>query len=552
MQRESGILLSVSSLPSREGIGTLGAGAYAFVDAVAAVGFQVWQVLPLTPTREGNSPYSSIAAVALNPLFIDLYDLVKQGLLKEEEIVFKKTERVDYPEVQAVKDRLLRLAFSRFDASSPDFQAFIRDNEYKDYAAFATLSEHFENKDFRDWADGYNVYDPARTEAFLAAHRDEYLYRLFTQYVFLKQWHALKSYANEKGVKILGDMPIYVAMNSAETYMHPELFLLDDARRPSFVAGVPPDYFNEDGQMWGNPLYDWKYMRQTGYKWWRERIARELELFDYLRIDHFRGLDRFYAIKADAPDAKHGTWMQGPGAELFEGLLDLPIIAEDLGYIDDSLRAMLDKVGFPGMKVYEFGLDGDPWNEHKPANYAENVVAYTGTHDNMPLRGHLDSLGKEALAIAARDILVQAVVLDVSLRDLLSASDLSEGWGDLASLLTSSYPMDPVAYKAEKQARIDRIEREKAELFADLDPEALTRTAIRTLFASKARLAVVPAQDILGLGADSRMNTPALVDDGNWAWRLTEKELAEIARFPRTVADREIDLLFSIDQVEKN
>ena len=551
MQRESGILLAISSLPSEEGIGTLGEGAYAFVDAVAAAGFHVWQVLPLTPTREGNSPYSSIAATALNPLFIDLYDLVKQGLLSKGEISYRKTRKVDYIEVREVKERLLRLAFSRFDVSAPGFTAFVEKNDYKDYAVFATMLDRFGGKDFRDWEDGYNVYDPRKTEEFIAAHREEYLYRLFTQYVFLKEWKALKSYANGKGLKILGDMPIYVAMNSAETYMQPELFQFDEARRPSFIAGVPPDYFNEDGQMWGNPLYDWAYMRKTGYKWWRERIARELVLFDYLRIDHFRGLDRYYAIKADAADAKHGTWMDGPGAELFEGLLDSPIIAEDLGYIDDHLREMLRKVGFPGMKVYEFGLDGDPWNEHKPANYAENVVAYTGTHDNMPFRGHLDSLEKDAFAIAARDILVQAVALDVPLRDAVASSDLSEGWGDLALLLTSSYPLDPEAYKTERQARIDRIEGAKIDIFADLDPAALTRTAIRTLFFSKARLAIVPAQDILGLGADSRMNTPALVDEGNWGWRLTERELMEIARFPSVLADREISLLFSIEQCEE-
>ena len=528
MQRESGILLSVSSLPSREGIGTLGEGAYAFIDVIAAAGFRVWQVLPLTPTREGNSPYSSIAAVALNPLFIDLFDLVKQGLLQEDEIVYEKKSRVDYAEVREVKDRLLHLAFSRFDKDDPAFRAFVRDNVYKDYAAFATLLDHFGGRDFRDWEDGYDVYDPVKVDGFLSAHRDEYLYRLFTQFVFLRQWHALKAYANGKGVKILGDMPIYVAMNSAETYMHPELFMLDDARRPAFVAGVPPDYFNADGQMWGNPLYDWTYMRETGYSWWRDRIARELELFDCLRIDHFRGLDRFYAIKADATDAKHGTWMPGPSAELFEGLLDLPIIAEDLGYIDESLRAMLEKVGFPGMKVYEFGLDGDPWNEHKPANYKENVVAYTGTHDNMPLRGYLESLEGDAFSLAARDILVQAVVLDISLEDVLRASALPATWAELALLLTTPYSTDPAVKKPEKQARIDAIERAKVDIFSCLDVAALTRTAVRTLFASKARLAVVPAQDLLGLGADSRMNTPALVGDENWAWRLTREALGAL------------------------
>ena len=530
MEREAGILLSISSLPSEEGIGTLGKGAYDFVDAVAAAGFHVWQVLPLTPTREGNSPYSSVSATALNPLFIDLFDLVRQGLLQKWEIVYAKKAKVDYVEVREVKDRLLRTAFSRFDRKTPDFVSFVRHNEYKEYAAFAVLSDHFDGKDHRDWGEGFDRYDPKRTERFLAKHKEEYLYRLFTQYVFSKQWHALKTYADAAGVKILGDMPIYVAMNSAETYMHPELFLLEEDRRPSFVAGVPPDYFNEDGQMWGNPLYDWTYMRKSDYKWWRDRIARELERFDLLRIDHFRGLDRFYAVKADATDAKHGVWMDGPGADLFKGLTDLPVIAEDLGYVDDHLRAMMREVGFPGMKVYEFGLDGDPWNEHKPANYPKNVVAYVGTHDNMPLRGYLESLKGEAFLYAARDVTVQAIVLEVPLNDLFSWDDLPKEWKELALLLLSPYPEDEEEKKAEKQRRIDETERAALELFAMLDPAALTRTAVRTLLASKARLAVVSAQDLLALGADSRMNTPALVSEENWAWRLTKDQMQEISR----------------------
>ena len=422
--REAGILLAISSLPSREGIGTLGAGAYAFVDYLKASGVNVWQVLPLTPVREGNSPYSSIAAFALNPLYIDLYDLVKEGLLREGEIAFPQGEKVDYPAVSREKEKLLRLAFSRFDSKGADFIAFEKENEYRDYAVFATLLAHFEGKDFRDWTDGYDVYDEERTARFIEAHGEEYLYRTFTQYIFLRQWQRLKAYANAAGVKLFGDMPIYLAMNSAEVYMHPEMFMLGEDRRPRLIAGVPPDYFNEEGQLWGNPLYDWEAMKETGYAWWRARIRKELALFDYLRIDHFRGLDRFYAVEADATDAKHGKWLAGPSAALFEGMTDEPIIAEDLGYIDESLRAMLDKVGFPGMKVYEFGLDGDPWNEHKPANYKVNVVAYSGTHDNMPLRGYLDSLAEDAYGVAAKDILVQALVLGADLRALATLEDL--------------------------------------------------------------------------------------------------------------------------------
>ena len=512
MTREAGVLLAISSLPSREGIGTLGEGAYAFVDFLADAGFRVWQVLPLTPTREGNSPYSSVCENALNPLFIDLYRLVKAGLLREEEIAFASSEKVDYARIIPQKNRLLRLAFSRFDKQDGDFVAFERKGEYREYATFSTLSEVFGDSPFSDWGEGFDRYDAARTARFIEDHRDLYLYHLFTQYVFDRQWQGLKSYANAKGVKIFGDMPIYVAMNSAEVYFHPELFLFDEDRRPIKIAGVPPDYFNEEGQLWGNPLYDWEKMRADGFAWWRERIRRELTRFDVLRIDHFRGLDRFYAIDVDAADAKHGVWTKGPGAALFEGLTDLPIVAEDLGFIDESLHKMLSAVGFPGMKVYEFGLDADPWSEHKPANYKENVVGYTGTHDNMPFRGYLDSLGDAEFATASRAILVQATALSVPIDPSL----------DLAKEITAES-----GDKNVKQRKIEHLEVLPQAAFFGLPTDALTELAISTLLASKARLAMIPMQDLLSLGADSRMNTPALVSDGNWAWRLDSAAIKE-------------------------
>ena len=505
MVKEAGVLLSVSSLPSREGIGTLGEGAYAFVDFLADAGFRVWQVLPLTPTREGNSPYSSVSENALNPLFIDSFDLVKHGLLSEKEIAFSPAEKVEYASVIPAKEKLLRLAFSRFDKNDPDFLAFEKRGEYREYALFSALSDAFGGKPFYEWQEGFDRYDAARTEAFLSAHRSEYLYYVFTQYFFDAEWNALKAYANKRGVKIFGDMPIYVAMNSAEVYFHPELFLFDEDRRPLKVAGVPPDYFNEEGQLWGNPLYDWDAMKENGYFWWRERIKRELKRFDLLRIDHFRGLDRFYAIEQGASDAKHGVWMKGPGAALFEGMTHLPIVAEDLGFVDDSLRKMLKEVGFPGMKVYEFGLDGDPWSEHKPANYGENVAAYTGTHDNMPFRGYLDSLSGHALATATRDILVQATVLNAPIPPSL----------DVAKEVGAEKEG-----KEAMQSKIDFLEASREELFLEKSASLLTELAANTLLRSAARLAVIPMQDLLALGASSRMNTPALVGEENWAWRL--------------------------------
>lgn len=504
MKRRAGVLLSISSLPTREGIGTLGAGAYLFVDFLAQAGFSVWQVLPLTPTREGNSPYSSICANALNPLFIDLFDLADLGLLKESEIDCPPPGKVDYDRLIPAKMRALRLAFSRFDRYDPDFLAFVRSGKYEDYARFSVLSDAFGGKPFWEWGE-YAEYDEARVAAFMARHEEERLFYLFTQYVFDVEWRLLKNYANENGVSIFGDMPIYVAMNSAEVYFHPELFLLDARRRPTEVAGVPPDYFNSEGQLWGNPLYDWEGMKEDGYRWWRDRIRRELSRFDLLRIDHFRGLDRFYAIKADAEDAKHGVWRQGPGAALFEDMTDLPIVAEDLGYVDDSLRRMLEQVGFPGMKVYEFGLDGDPWSEHKPANYRENVVAYTGTHDNMPFRGNLDTLEGSARATAARDILIQATALCVAIPEVL---DVAKNVG--AGMSVGDATREKIAY----------LESLPLAPFEKLPADLLTATAIDSVLASRARLAMIPMQDLLALGADSRMNTPALVGSENWAWRL--------------------------------
>ena len=511
MEREAGVLLAISSLPSKEGIGTLGEGAYDFVRFLSCAGFKVWQVLPLTPTREGNSPYSSIAGNALNPLFVDLYELSARGLLKEEEIVFAPSERVDYAALIPQKEKLLRLAFSRFDLTDDGFCAFVNKGEYAEYAAFSAMTKAFGDKPFTEWKDGYDRCDLKKVQAFVHEHLEEYLYHLFTQYVFDYQWKKLKSFASQMGVKIFGDMPIYPAMNSAEVYFHPQMFLFDKNCRPVKVAGVPPDYFNSEGQLWGNPLYDWEGMKKDGYAWWKNRIRQALTLFDVLRIDHFRGLDRFYAIDVDAADAKHGVWMPGPGAALFEGSKHLPIVAEDLGFVDDSLKRMLAEVGFPGMKVFEFGLNGDPWCEHKPANYIENVVAYTGTHDNMPFRGYLDGLTGKEFATAARDILVQATALSVPIPAALDLAKEAVGEDE----------------KALRQAKIELLERLEDSAFLRLSAPLLTELAVATLFASKARLAVVPMQDLLALGEDSRMNTPALVSEENWSWRLDPTLLTE-------------------------
>ncbi len=480
MDRKAGVLLPVSALPSDEGIGTLGPSAYAFVDFLASCGVSIWQVLPLTPTLDGNSPYQSVAAEAFDPLYIDLFELVNKGLLKKEELPEACKEKVRYEYLKKAKAEALRLAFSRFDKKDPDFVAFEKEGAFRPYAEFSAMLEKFGGKIFYDWPDGYDVYDEAKMEKFLSENRDLYLYYVFTQFFAFKQWMALKAYANEKGIAILGDAPIYLALNSVEVYTHPEMFMLGENRRPTLVAGVPPDYFNEEGQLWGNPLYNWEQMKGTGYAWWHARLHKALTIFDILRIDHFRGLDRFYTIENGSINAKNGKWMKGPGAELFEGFENAPIVAEDLGYVDDSLREMLRKVGYPGMKIYEFGMDGDPWNEHKPTNYVENCVAYTGTHDNMPFRAYLEQLSKEEKKTAVTDVETQARILSVRPRLNNNVS--------------------------------------------------LTKTAIETLLASRARYAICPMQDLLTLGNESRMNTPALVSEDNWAWRLDPALLTERLR----------------------
>lgn len=484
MKRSAGILLSVSSLPSRYGIGCFSPSAYEFVDFLAQSGQTYWQILPLGPTAHGepdDSPYQSYSAFAGNPYFISLEALIDEGVLTQAECdaVSSGTNpaMVDFDKLYEHRLSLLRKAYQRSRISeNPDFQAFVADNAWwlSDYALFMAVKSHFGDAPWQEWPEdirlrwGYAL-DYYRRELYFEVEFQQYL-----QFTFFRQWFNLKGYANGRGIQIVGDIPIYVSLNSADVWAHPELFQLDGENRPTAVAGCPPDSFSADGQIWGNPLYRWDYHRSTGYDWWCSRLWQVFRLYDVVRIDHFRGFDEYYSIPAGCYTALEGHWEKGPGLELFQTAQartgPLPVIAEDLGFMTDSVRALVSATGFPNMKVIQFGFDPDDVgaaNDYLPHNYPENCVVYTGTHDNDTLTGWFKSLSPEMRTLV---------------RDYL---------GDQHT---------PIKY-----------------LY-----QSLTALALR----SKANVCIVPIQDWLGLDNDSRMNQPSTVGK-NWRWRLEEGALTE-------------------------
>ena len=475
--------MPVSSLPSNERIGTLGKGAYAFVDWLSRAGIKIWQVLPLLPTGYGDSPYQSFAADALNPYFIDLESLEIDGLLESAEYAKYATlengeseRRVDYGKLFTEKIPLLKLAFSRFNREEEAWKEFLATGKYADYALFMSLKVRFDYRSWEDWDELYKNAEITAIESHEKEHADEIAFWQFTQYIFLKQWNALLDYAHAQGIEIMGDMPIYVSYDSVETWKYrKELFALDSENNVALLAGVPPDAFSEEGQFWGNPIYDWEKHKQNGYAWWKERIRYNFSLFDIVRIDHFRAFDRYYAIPASAETAKEGEWVDGPKMELFEDMRSFAIVAEDLGIIDDGVRKLLKDTGYAGMKVFEFAFDNNPDNEYLPRLYEENCVAYTGTHDNEPLRAFLESMDgdtRKAFTLALE-------------RECLEAD---------------------VAYIRES------IEDE-------------CQSIIRLLFSSKANIVIIPMHDVLCMGEESRLNAPATVSSLNWTFRFTECDL---------------------------
>lgn len=450
--------MHISSLPNSRGIGSMGKAAYAFVDFLADAKLSLWQVLPLCPTSYGDSPYQSPSAVAGNPYFIDIDTLIDEGLLKPDEAPEYALAPVDYAAVYTERYATLRKAFRRFKRSIPsDYETFKSENAFwlDDYALFMALKEAHDMQPWYTWDAKYMHRTGSMTKFAGAAE-----FHKFLQYEFFRQWLALKRYAGSKGIKIVGDMPIYVAYDSVEVWSNPKQFLLNDDLSRKVVAGVPPDYFSENGQLWGNPIYDWEYMRKADYDWWVMRMRMALALYDIVRIDHFRAFADYYAIPAERTDARVGKWLTGPDIELFDVInakLNSPaIIAEDLGELHDCVRALVKKTRYPGMKIMQFAFDGNPRNDFYYTNYDENCVAYTGTHDNDTTRGWFDSLGDADKSLVRR---------------------------------TLGYYGDDIVGEI-----VDR------------------------LLSSVADTVIIPMQDLLKLPTSARMNTPSTLG-GNWTWR---------------------------------
>ena len=508
-ERYAGILLPVTALPSPYGVGSFGAKAKAFVDFLVKAGQSVWQVLPLVPTGYGDSPYSSSCATAGSPYLIDIDILIAQGLLTKEEaeeytcdlpIWDGTTGRVNYEALFNRRIPLLKLAFTRFDKNTPAFREFLEAGEYEEFAVFMALKEAQNWQALSAWEDGCRTHNAEALHKFLAENEEAVLFWQFTQYEFFRQWQELKAYANSRGVQIMGDMPLYVSDDSVEVWAHPELFLLDSEGKPAEVAGVPPDYFSEDGQLWGNPLYNWEKMKEDGYAWWTNRLKKALSMYDIVRIDHFRGFDRFYAIPAGDTNAKNGCWYDGPKEALFEDKKDWRIIAEDLGILDEGVYRLMGNVGYPRMKVLEFAFDGDPDHAYKPSNFDENCVVYTGTHDNATFIEHLEGLDPEGRESFYTDLASECEKWDVE------------------------FIFDPE-------------EIEETELM-----HRARKAAMQIAYLSCARYAIFPLQDLLGTGADTRINCPGVLSVYNWSWRCREdmlsNALAEELRRAVSVSER--------------
>ncbi|HEY0379516.1 MAG TPA: 4-alpha-glucanotransferase [Pyrinomonadaceae bacterium] len=487
--RSSGILLHPTSLPGRFGVGDLGGEAHAFVDFLASSGQSLWQVLPLGPTGYGDSPYQCFSAFAGNTLLVSPERLAREGLLGAEDLArvppFPE-ERVDFGKAIEFKNALLRKAFDRFRRSAESglrasFEHFTHQASgwLDDYALYRALKDAQGGKAWNEWEPALARRDPATLAAAREHLRDAVDAQKFYQFLFFRQWAALKAYAHERGVLLVGDIPIFVARDSADVWMNPDQFKLDAAGNPLVVAGVPPDYFSATGQLWGNPIYDWDRMLQDGFRWWIERVRATLEIFDIVRVDHFRGFAASWEIPGGDKTAERGRWVEVPGRELFtaiKGALgDLPIIAEDLGVITPDVEALRDDFGLPGMRILQFAFGGDPKNLDLPHNYIRNCVVYTGTHDN----------------------------------------DTTVGW--FTSVAGAGSTRDEAQIERERRFCLEYLDSDGGEIHWDF---------IRAVLASVADTAVVPLQDLLGLGTEARMNLPNTTS-GNWAWRYKAGALTE-------------------------
>ena len=475
--RESGILMPVSALPSVYGIGKFGQAAYDFADFLAAAGCHYWQVLPLTPTSYGDSPYQSPSCFAGNPYLID-FDLLKErGWLTNEECNSvswgENPDEIDYALLYQQVIPILRMAYQRFSRRKPTaFKKFCTAQKawLPDYALFMSLKEEHAGRPWNEWETALAMREKDAIEAAKRAHQEDIDFYCFVQYCFYTQWASLKAYANEKGVRIIGDIPIYAAYDSAEVWAQPQLFQLDSEKKPVAVAGCPPDCFAVTGQLWGNPLWDWDAMAKNNYAWWLDRIGFVLELYDLVRIDHFRGFEKYYAIPYGEPTAEHGKWQKGPDYALWKAAKarfgKMNVIAEDLGNITPAVERLLKRTGFPGMKVMQFAFDSGAENPYLPHNFASsNCVCYTGTHDNCTLRGWVKQNSKE----------------------------------------TNAYAMTYLGIKKKKQ---------------------LPKAVLRAAWGSTAQIAVAQLQDFLDSPPSARINTPSTLG-GNWVWRTHPEDFTE-------------------------
>lgn len=477
-QRSSGILLHITSLPGLFGMGDLGPSAFHFIDWLSVAGQSLWQVLPLCPVGYGNSPYMGLSAFAANPYLVDLLELREQGWLKEEDLHFVQHDvhRADFEHTPRFRMLVLKKAFENFlRQKSPqysDFENFCTKEGYwlEDYALFEALNEQYGGIEWTQWDAALVV----RNKNSLERARNEFRYQIdfhkFIQWTFYRQFARLKAYASKKGVRFIGDIPIFVSHHSADVWAHQEQFFLDANGEPTIVAGVPPDYFSETGQRWGNPLYNWDQLQATGYEWWIARFKKALELYDIIRIDHFRGFESYWEIPADEETAVNGKWKKGPGKSFFDAvqkkLGPLPIIAEDLGIITEEVRQLRKDLGFPGMRVLQFAFSGGVDNEYLPHRYERNTVVYTGTHDNNTTRG----------------------------------------WYDAAT----------------------EHERDFVRRYCQTPAYDIHWDFIKLALQSVADIVIIPFQDVLGLPASARMNTPSTVE-GNWQWRFTWDQVPPLA-----------------------
>lgn len=477
--RGSGILLHITSLPSPYGIGDLGPWAYKFVDFLSETKQSFWQILPLNPTSGafGNSPYSSPSAFAGNPLIISPDLLIEDGFLSKSDVEGAPSfpnERVDYNAVTEYKYRLLSIAYENYKKAGKDYESerFFNENSYwlDDYVLFISLKELFNRVVWSDWPDDIRNRKEGTIKEWKEKLKDRILMRKFFQYIFFKQWLSLKAYCMGKNIRIIGDVPIYVNYDSSDVWTNPQIFKLDNNRRPTSVAGVPPDYFSKTGQLWGNPVYRWDVLREGGYSWWIKRIEHNLKLFDIIRLDHFRGFVAYWEVPAGEETALNGRWVEAPVEDFFRTLFkhfpSLPIIAEDLGLITPDVREIMNRLGFPGMKLLIFAFGDDfPNGAYLPHNYTRNCVVYTGTHDNSTVKGWFT-----------------------------------------------------------KEARPEDRRRLFKYIGREINEENIHWEFIRLGMMSVANMVIFPMQDILGLGEEAKMNLPA-TSHGNWQWRLMPTQI---------------------------